>query len=99
MSNRCKGCDTDKGIFAQVPLAVLEASEQRHRLLENRLCLIIFFLIITLVVSNFSWIIYNSQFETVEETEAIVQDSEQGTNNYIGHDGDITNGKTDNYKD
>ena len=32
----------------------------------------------------------------IEETTTITQDNENGYNNYIGNDGDITNGKTDN---
>ena len=30
----------------------------------------------------------------IEETTTITQDNENGYNNYIGNDGDITNGKT-----
>ena len=32
----------------------------------------------------------------IEETTTITQENEDGYNNYIGNDGDITNGKTDN---
>ena len=32
---------------------------------------------------------------TIEETTTISQDNQNGYNNYIGNDGDITNGKTD----
>lgn len=31
---------------------------------------------------------------TIEETTEVSQDNESGYNNYIGHDGDINNGKT-----
>ena len=32
----------------------------------------------------------------IEETTTITQENEDGYNNYIGNDGDITNGETDN---
>jgi len=56
------------------------------------LCLIIF---ITCAGTNLGWIYYESQFETVHETE-VKQENESGNNNYIGNNGDITNGETDN---
>lgn len=34
----------------------------------------------------------------IEETTTITQENEDGYNNYIGNDGDITNGETDNKK-
>ena len=33
---------------------------------------------------------------TIEETTTVSQDNQNGYNNYIGNDGDITNGKADN---
>ena len=32
---------------------------------------------------------------TIETTETITQDNKDGSNNYIGNDGTINNGKTD----
>jgi hypothetical protein len=56
-------------------------------------------LIVLLVGTNVGWLIYESQYEVVEETKTetnITQDNESGYNNYIGNDGDIVNGETDN---
>ena len=56
---------------------------------------IIVLLIVLLVGTNAGWLIYNSQFEVVEEaTETIItQDNAEGYNNYIRNDGDIVNGE------
>ena len=52
-------------------------------------------LIIALIGTNAGWLYYESQFEDVVTTE-IVQENADGYNNYIGNDGDIVNGETDN---
>lgn len=56
------------------------------------LCIIIF---LTCAGTNIGWLYYVSQFDDVITTE-ITQESENGYNNYIGNDGDINNGETDN---
>lgn len=56
------------------------------------LCIIIF---LTCTGTNIGWLYYVSQFDDVITTE-ITQESESGHNNYIGNDGDINNGETDN---
>jgi hypothetical protein len=48
---------------------------------------------VLLVASNVGWLIYESQFESTETT--ITQENTDGYNNYIGNDGDIINGQTD----
>lgn len=63
----------------------------------RRLWITIILLIILLVGSNVAWLIYESQFEYFETT-TVTQDNENGYNNYIGNDGDITNGTTDSNK-
>jgi hypothetical protein len=57
---------------------------------------VIVLLIVLLVGSNIGWLVYNSQFEVVEESTVITQENADGYNNYIGNDGDIVNGETDN---
>lgn len=49
------------------------------------LCIIIF---LAFVISNGAWIWYENQF--MDEV-TITQENEDGYNNYIGNDGDITN--------
>lgn len=63
--------------------------------------LIISVLLALLIVSNGAWFMYERQFETVEETTEtesweVNQDNENGANNYIGNDGDIIYGDTEN---
>lgn len=52
---------------------------------------IIIILIISLVVSNLLWLWYTSHIEYTTTEEVTTLDGE-GTNNYIGNDGSITNG-------
>jgi len=58
----------------------------------KRLWITTILLIVLLVGSNICWIVYENQFEDV----VVTQDNADGYNNYIGNDGDINNGKTDN---
>ena len=89
---KCNNCGTDKAP-ASVPFAVYESVMAQIR----RLLWVIILLIVLLVGSNVGWLIYEAQFEVVEEpTTTITQDNAEGYNNYIGNDGDIVNGKADN---
>ena len=81
----------------KIPFAVHESAMVRAEHHIKSLIWIIVLLIVLLVGTNAGWLIYESQFETVEETTTtITQDNADGYNNYIGNDGDIVNGKTDN---
>ena len=59
------------------------------------LCMLIFVsLFSALVITNGVWIYYEHQWAT--ETTVVTQESEDGgTNNYIGEDGEITNGQSE----
>lgn len=49
-------------------------------------------------VSNLAWLYaWNLPAEETTSTE-VVQDGDNGNNNYIGNNGDISNGETDNKK-
>ena len=89
---KCNNCGTEK-TPANVPFAVYESAMAQIR----RLVWVIVLLVVLLVGTNAGWLIYNSQFETVEETTEtiITQDNADGYNNYIGNDGDIVNGEAD----
>lgn len=95
---KCNNCGTDKAP-ASVPYAVFESSMMRADLLSKRLVAVIILLIVLLVGSNVGWLIYESQFEVVEETTeeyVIEQDAESGNNNSIINGGEVTNGEADN---
>lgn len=76
----------------QIPYIVYEAEMTRLERNFKRLWVVVIILISLLVTTNLCWLAYESQFETVESTE-ITQENADGYNNYIGNDGDITNGE------
>ena len=93
---KCNHCGTNKNP-ASVPYVVHESAMARAERHTKALIWVIVLLIVLLVGTNTGWLIYNSQFEVVEETTTtITQDNADGYNNYIGNDGDIVNGKADN---
>ena len=80
-----------------IPFEAHESAMGREERHIKALIWVIVLLIVLLVGTNAGWLIYNSQFEVVEETTTtITQDNADGYNNYIGNDGDIVNGKADN---
>jgi len=61
----------------------------------KRLWIALMVTIFLLCVSNAFWIWRETQF--VDEQITISQENDSGYNNYVGNDGDIYNGYTDNY--
>ena len=55
------------------------------------LCVVVFLM----VVSNLAWLYVYNQYDYSGNEETVTVDSDSGNANYIGNDGDITNG-TDN---
>jgi hypothetical protein len=96
MSKTCNGCGTSNQPIS-VPYIVHESSMVRAERQAKRLISIIILLIVLLVGSNIGWLIYESQFETVETVEeyAIEQNAESGNNNSIINGGEIINGKAE----
>jgi hypothetical protein len=97
MSKTCNSCSTND--MAVMPIAQHEKDQNRLMGIIKWLIAVILVLIVLLVGSNAGWLWYESQFEVVEETTTetnITQDNNGGYNNYIGNDGDIVNGETDN---
>ena len=94
---KCNNCGTNS-TPASVPYVVHESAMARAERHTKALVWVIVLLIVLLVVSNGAWLWYENQFEVVEETTEtiITQDNADGYNNYIGNDGDIVNGETDN---
>ena len=93
---KCDHCGTNNAP-ASVPFAAHESAMARAERHTKALIWVIVLLIVLLVGTNAGWLVYNSQFEVVEETTTtITQDNADGYNNYIGNDGDIVNGKADN---
>lgn len=53
-------------------------------------------LLVILFASNMAWLYYWNL--PGEETTTVEQENDRGYNNYIGDDGDINNGETENNK-
>lgn len=94
MSKTCNNC-TDRAP-TNVPYVVHESAMARAERQAKRLVAVIILLIVLLVGSNIGWMVYESQFETIESTVEenydIVQDAENGNNNSIINGGEIANG-------
>ena len=88
----CKTCESNKPNVRQYDIDLLSAMAERT---IKRLWICVLVLIIALIGTNAGWLYYESQFEDVVTAE-IVQENADGYNNYIGNDGDIANGETDN---
>lgn len=92
MSKTCNSCGTDKAPVS-VPYVVHESAMARAERQTKSLVWVIVLLIVLLVGSNVGWLIYESQFEVVEETtETITYDVVQDgstTNNSIINGGEI----------
>ncbi len=92
MSKTCNGCGSDK-LPENVPYLVHESDMSRLERQLKRLWIVILVLIFLLVGSNCAWMVYESQFETVEETyQEVIQEADNGENHFIG--GDVI-GETD----
>ena len=92
MSKTCNNCGTDKKP-SSVPYAVLEDFKETAKANSLKWFIVCLVLIVLLVGSNIGWLVYESQFEVVEETyQEVVQDAENGENHFVG--GDVI-GETD----
>ena len=92
----CETCKEKRKVISQtpkdVPYNAYEVALARLDRVIKRMWVLVLSLIILLFVSNAAWIWYESQFEEIR----IEQGNESGYNNFIGNDGDIHNGETDN---
>lgn len=88
----CTNCNRQVD-YPPVPFVVHENLRAQMDLHARRLVRVIVLLIVLLVGSNIAWLVYEEQFETVR----VQQEKERGVNNFIGNDGDITNGNADDY--
>ena len=86
----CNSCTKNQA--ATVTLAAYESMKATLERTITRLWITVVLVIFLLVGTNVAWIYYESQWE-VFETE-VTQETERGINNYIGNDGDIYNGET-----
>jgi hypothetical protein len=91
--DECKRCAINDDMTNVVmSSADWQRNEQRHLRREKRFVAIIVLLIILLVGSNVGWLIYESQFETVETNETIIEAEQDGSGTNIVGGGDIEYG-------
>lgn len=98
MAKTCNGCGNEGAEMTKVTMssADWQRSEQRHEKREKRHWILEIILVALLVFSNIAWVVYEAQFETVEESTVVEQENDNGDNNYIGNDGDINYGEAEN---
>ena len=83
----CNGCGADEIATVTMSEGAWERHEERNKKLINKLIAVILVLVVLLVGSNVAWLIYESQFETVEATyQEVVQEADNGENNFVGGD-------------
>lgn len=64
---------------------------------QNKRQFVIILVILTMWFATIGYLVYTlNDIGTIDESTTITQDNESGYNNYIGNDGDIVNGKTNN---
>lgn len=73
-----------------VPYLVHESITTKLERTIEKLWILAIILIFLLVGTNCIWIYYESQWETI----SVEQENTDGINNYVGNDGDIYNGTT-----
>ena len=88
----CETCKNNEEIPQQSKDELAFAFSER---MVKRLWITILVLIFLLVGTNGAWLCWSNQLETVESWK-ITQENDGGYNNYIGNDGDIVNGETNN---
>lgn len=74
----------------QIPYVAFESAQIRLERTNRRLFILCIILILLLLATNLSWIYYENSFEDV----VVTQDNANGYNSYIGNDGDINYGET-----
>ena len=88
----CESCKKVQNAPENVPYIVHESSMARMERQIKRLWIALLVVISMLFVSNAVWVIYESQFETLEFSYDHQQDG-QGTN-IIGNGNGVNNGET-----
>lgn len=91
----CKTCKENRAAKANA-----EGEAMRQHRVILRLITVILILVLLLVGSNVAWLIYESQFEVVEESYSQTIDAEQGDGVNIVGGGDVIYGaESQDYND
>ena len=90
MAKTCNSCNSSD--MAVMPIAQHEKDQNRLMKIIKWLVAVIALLIVLLIGSNVGWLIYESQFETVEANETIVEATQDGEGVNIVGGGDVSYG-------
>ena len=95
MPKTCNGCSTESKAPTTVPYQVFKDFKETAKANSLNWFIVCLVLIVLLVGSNIGWLIYESQFETIETAtnQEVIQEADNGENHFIG--GDVI-GETDN---
>lgn len=83
------------GDGAFVPYAVYEGTQVRNERTVKRLVIALVIAVILVFASNIAWLYAWCQYDySSEYSESVSVDGKNGIANYIGNDGDISNGES-----
>lgn len=74
-----------------IPYIVFESTMARAERQQKRLVIALIVAVVMMVLSNLAWLYVWNSYEYVGESSVSVEG--EGNANYIGNDGDITNGE------
>ena len=75
----------------EVPYIVYEGEQARHERTIKRLIIALVVAIALIFLSNAAWLLYISGFDVTDGSISV--ETQDGIANYIGQNGDITNGE------
>lgn len=97
MAKTCNSCKDNDLAVVSMSAASYEANEQRHERREKRLVIALIVAIVMLFACNCAWLCAWCQYDYSSEEIIVEQDAQDGGNaNYIGNNGDINNGVSEN---
>lgn len=84
----------------KIPFIVLESTVSRMERIIKRLTIALIVTIFLIFTSNIAWLYAWMQYDysSSASTETVTIDGKEGVANYIGNDGDITNGSNSSEK-
>ena len=80
-----------------VPYIVYEGEQARNERTIKRLIVAVVIAVVLCVLSNAVWLYAWMQFDYTDSTEHVQLDAKDGIANYIGNNGDISNGTDSSY--
>ena len=93
MAKTCNNCNTTENTNVTVPYVVHEATVARQERQIKRMWIALIVAISMIFLMNMAWIGAWTSYDYSSEEIIVEQDAQDGgNNNYIGNDGDISNG-------